>query len=295
MVSPPPTTLHRSSLPLAVVLGTNEIASAVAVRLRRDGWAVVLSHDPLPPVLRRGMAFHDALWGDPVTIEGVGALPVDGLLDLLEVAAREAEVAVTRMGLVDLMPIGAFELIVDARLHKYAVTPDLRPFATVTIGLGPGFTAGLDCDAAVETRPTHPGRLLTRGSTDAPDGTPQVLGGVGAERFARAADAGPWRTAFPIGARVFRGQIVGHLGREAIVAPMDGILRGLVRDDTDVPAGAKLIEIDPHSRWQAHWTGIDERSRAVAETTARAAHALLTERRAAALSFATPFVPRRPR
>lgn len=295
MVSSPPTTDHRSRSPLAVVLGTNEIASAVAVHLRRAGWAVVLSHDPLPPVLRRGMAFHNALWGDPVALEGIAALPVDGILDLLDVCERDDVVAVTRMGLVDLMPLGPFDLLADARLHKYAVTPDLRPFATVTIGLGPGFTAGVDCDAAVETRPAHSGLLLTRGSTEAPDGSPPPLGGIGAERFVRADEPGPWRTAFPIGARIFRGQIVGHLGRDAVVAPMDGVLRGLVRDDTDVPAGAKLIEIDPRSRWQVRWTGIDDRSRAIAATTSHAALDFLERRRAAVLSVATPFVPRRPR
>lgn len=54
--------------PLAVVLGTNEIASAVAVHLKGGGFSVVLSHDPFPPVIRRAMAFHDALYGDPAVL-----------------------------------------------------------------------------------------------------------------------------------------------------------------------------------------------------------------------------------
>ena len=57
-------------LSFAVILGTNEIASAVAVNLYRGGSSVVLSHDPLPPVIRRKMAFHDALFDDPVVIGG---------------------------------------------------------------------------------------------------------------------------------------------------------------------------------------------------------------------------------
>lgn len=295
MAPSPATTPHRLRRPLAIVLGTSEIASAIGVHLHRDGWGVVLSHDPQPPVLRRGMAFHDALWGDPATVEGVAGRAVEGILDLLDVAGRGEEVGVTRMGLVDLMPLGPFDLLVDARLHKYAVTPDLRPFAVVTIGLGPGFAAGVDCDVAVETRPARLGLLRTRGATEPPDGCPPLLGGVGEDRFVRADDAGLWRTAFPLGARVFRGQLVGRLGRAPIAAPMDGMLRGLVRDDTEVPAGAKLIEIDPRNRWAARWTGIDDRGRAIAETTARAAADLLAETRATALSLTTPFVPRSPR
>lgn len=274
--------MHRSSFRasvaarprLAVVLGTDEIASAVGVHLRRAGWGVVLTHDPLPPVLRRGMAFHDALWGDETTIEGLRAVVADGLLPLLAGVATRDAVVVTRMGLIDLMPLGRFDLLVDARLHKYAVTPDLRPFARSSIGLGPGFTADVDCDVAVETRPDRLGRLLTRGSTEAPDGSPPDLGGHGEDRFVRAVDAGVWRTAFPVGARVFRDQPIGRLDRTAVSAPIDGILRGLVRDDTEVPAGAKLIEIDPRSRWQARWTGIDDRGRTIAEAVARAAAGL---------------------
>ncbi len=281
--------------PLAVLIGTNEVASAIAVHLGHAGWGVVLSHDPMPPVLRRGMAFHDALWGEGPALEGVSAIAVESLIEMLAVTASTEAVAVTRMGLVDLMPLGRFDLLVDARLQKYAVTPDLRPFAAATIGLGPGFSAGVDCDVAVETRPDRLGHLLTRGSTAAPDGSPPLLGGHGEGRFVRAAEAGHWRTAFTIGTRVFRGQIVGRIGREPVTAPMDGVLRGLVRDDTEVPAEAKLIEIDPRGRWQAQWSGIDPRGATIARAVVRAAAALDVDVRTRTLSLAAPFPHRSPR
>ena len=62
------TTFHMSldggASALAVILGTNEIASAVAVQLARQCHHVILCHDPFPLVIRRGMAFHDALFED---------------------------------------------------------------------------------------------------------------------------------------------------------------------------------------------------------------------------------------
>jgi hypothetical protein len=58
--------------PFAVILGTNEIASAVAVYLHRAGYRVVLSHDPVPPVIRRKMAFHDALFDEPSSSTALG-------------------------------------------------------------------------------------------------------------------------------------------------------------------------------------------------------------------------------
>ena len=60
-----------SAQPFAVILGTNEIASAVAVKLRKARFGVILSHDPYPPVIRRGMAFYDALFDDRAVIDGV--------------------------------------------------------------------------------------------------------------------------------------------------------------------------------------------------------------------------------
>lgn len=273
---------------LAMVLGTNEIASAVAVHLERAGFGVVLSHDPDPPVIRRGMAFHDALWGETVEIEGIRAEPIGRAYEVLAVAALADRVAITRLGLVDLMVVGPFDLIVDARLHKYAATPDLRPLARLSIGVGPGFAAGVDCTLAVETRPARATTLLTRGATSEPDRIPQVLGGFGEERFARSTHIGRWHTAMPIGTRVYRGMIVGHLDGTAVAAPIDGILRGLVRDGFEVDEGVKLLEIDPRNRWQVQWTGIDSRARAIAETVAMAAWDHLPHARAEPVDERSP-------
>lgn len=251
---------------LAVVLGTNEIASAVAVLLRRAGDAVVLAHDPNPPVIRRGMAFHDALYDDVAAVEEVVGRRADRFVDLAPVLAIPDTVAVTRLGLLDLIVHGRLDVLVDARLHKRAQTPDLRHLAGVAVGLGPGFAVGANCDVAVETRPVSPVRPVTEGRTEAADGVPSRLGGVGRERFVYSAAAGRWRSAVEIGRRVFVGFPVGHLDGVPVPAPMDGILRGAVRDGLEVPAGVKLIEIDPRGR-QARWTGLDDRPRRIAEAT----------------------------
>ncbi len=278
---------HRRRPALAVVLGTNEIASAVAVHLRRAGFGVVLSHDPHPPVLRRAMSFHDALWGDPARVEEYGAIAIERITEMFPAMFRDDAVIVTRMGLVELLALGSLDLLIDARMLKYAEIPDLRHLAVATIGLGPGFTAGVNCDRAVETRPARAGLLLTRGSTDAPDGISAPLGGVGGERFVRAAAPGVWRTALSIGTRVYRGMTLGHLDRTAVLAPMDGLLRGSVRDATEVPARVKLIEIDPRDRNHVRFTGIDERGRTIAEAAVAAATDLLADARLAAVGTAT--------
>ncbi|MDI4664486.1 xanthine dehydrogenase [Xanthobacter autotrophicus] len=252
----------------ATILGTNEIASAVAVELHRGGYSVVLSHDPMPPVIRRKMAFHDALYEDDVSVDGVKAARADTGVKIREGLSRN-EVLVTSLGLLDLIVLGTIDLLVDARMNKYQVTPDLRRLAQLTIGLGPGFSGGANCDLAIETRPGKEGQIIQHGPTDAPDGIARPLGTAASDRFVRSAVAGRWHSAIEIGARVFKDFHIGYLGGESVRAPFDGIVRGVVRDGTEVPAGVKLLEIDPRGRG-AEWTGLDARALVIAKAVSRA-------------------------
>jgi hypothetical protein len=258
---------------MAVILGTNEIASAIAVHLHHDRYGVVLSHDPAPPVIRRKMAFHDALFDDAVTVNDVAARRADTGIEIRSLLNTDDRVIITELGLLDLIVVRTIDLLIDARMQKYHTTPDLRPLARFTVGVGPGFCAGANCHAAVETRPGKVGRVLERGATDACDGVPRRLGGCYEERFVRAENAGRWHTAIEIGTRVFKdfviGHLVGSLGHEPVRAPFDGILRGVVRDGTEVQSGVKLLEIDPRGR-RACWSGIDPRSQLIANAVTKA-------------------------
>ncbi|MFG1301360.1 xanthine dehydrogenase [Xanthobacter sp. V3C-3] len=252
----------------ATILGTNEIASAVAVELHRKGYGVVLSHDPMPPVIRRKMAFHDALYEDDVQVDGIRAIRADTGIAIRAGLAR-GEVLVTHLGLLDLIVLGAIDLLVDARMNKYQATPDLRRLGRITIGLGPGFSGGDNCDLAIETRPGKEGQILQHGPTDPADGVARQLGSAAAERFVHSEVPGRWHTAIEIGTRVFKDFHIGYLGNDSIRAPFDGVVRGVVRDGTEVPAGVKLLEIDPRGRG-ADWTGLDARAHVIAKAVSRA-------------------------
>lgn len=253
----------------AVILGTNEIASAVGIQLVHAGYCVVLSHDPDPPVIRRKMAFHDALFTDTAQVEDVIAERVDDGMQVYRALRAPPRVFVTLLGLLDLIPVRHIDLLIDARLQKRRITPDLRRLARLTIGLGPGFSSTCNCDVAVETRPGRIELVTDRRWTDAADGVASSLGDVGAERFVYSQFAGRWHTPVEIGTRVYKDLMLGHLSGIPVVAPRDGILRGIARDGSEVPAGVKLLEIDPRGR-HAEWTGTDERGRAIANATSAA-------------------------
>ena len=264
---------HRhASDSFAVILGTNEIASAVGVYLHRAGWGVALSDDPYPPVIRRRMAFYDALFGDKASVDGVAGTYAERSMDVRAAIANAGEVAVTPRDLLDLLTIEKMDVLVDARMQKYRIKPDLRWLAGVSIGLGPGFEASVNCDFAIETHPSDTGALLRAGRTADPDRTPIPLGNTGSERFVYTKAEGRWHTAVEIGTRVFKDFVLGHLDGFPVRAPFDGLVRGIARDGLTIPAGVKLLEIDPRRR-NANWIGIDQRGHAIGKATLAAIHA----------------------
>jgi hypothetical protein len=269
---------------LAVVMGTNEIASAVAVALIRAGYPTVMSHDPYPPVIRRGMAFHDALYDDYVELGGIVGRRAESLLEIASVVARKKSVAVSPLSLTDLLALRVADVLVDARMQKHRITPDFRGLARITVGLGPKFVVGGNCDIAVETRPAHTGALVETGTTEEPDGEARLLGGVGRERFVYSGRAGVWRTPVDIGMWVPKGFLIGRHEGAPVLAPLDGHVRGVARDSAFAPEGVKLLEIDPRGRAES-CRGADERGRTIAAATLKAVK-LETARREAMAEMA---------
>ncbi len=261
--------LSNRGAPFVIVLGANEIASAVAARLTQEGCRVVLSHDPYPPVIRRGMAFHDALFNDRTEVDGIKGYCGETALEIVRVLMATGVVAVTSLQLTDLIALRTPDVLIDARMQKRRMTPNLRNIANLSIGLGPQFAAGTNCDVAIETHPDHTGELVEIGETRPNDHIPRYLGGVGRDRFVYSARDGVWRTPLDVGARVFKNYLIGLLDGHRVISPRDGFLRGIARDGIFVPQNVKLVEVDPRGR-ASSWTGTDERGRAIADAAYRA-------------------------
>jgi hypothetical protein len=260
--------LSKRSAPFVIVLGANEIASAVAARLTREGYRVVLSHDPHPPVIRRGMSFHDALFQDRAEVDGIQGYRGETALEIVRVLTATGVVAVTSLQLTDLLALRTPDVLIDARMQKNRMTTNLRKIANLAIGLGPHFAAGLNCDVAIETHPDHAGELVATGETRPNDHVPRYLGGVGRGRFVYSARDGVWRTPLDVGARIFKDYLLGLLDGHRVLSPMDGFLRGIARDGVVVPQNVKLVEVDPRGR-ASTWTGTDEYGRAIADAAYR--------------------------
>ncbi|MFG1440589.1 hypothetical protein V5F38_15420 [Xanthobacter sp. V0B-10] len=221
-----------------LVRGVNELASAVARTLLLSGHAVAL-HQPAPvPVLRRKMAFADAWWDGVAALGGVEARRATCDADLL--AGLSGGMFVPLLTHPDLAAIGRWpwDVVVDARGAGEGGAEGCD--VELTIVLGPGATAGVDCDLVIEIGGADPGAVLREGAAR---GGPRAFGRYDAA--VRAPAAGIFRSERSIGERVRAGEMIGLMGTALVVAPCDGRLRGLLRSPWELRAGDMLAEVAP--------------------------------------------------
>lgn len=245
-----------------LVLGTDDVASAVGHALATAGIRTILARDEGLPVLRRTMSFDDAIENGFAELDGVVAFaedmpPIQGPSGILSVTVTPVEA---------LLDTNLIEGVIDARMRRREVKSDLRGALGFAIGLGPGFIAGGNVDLAVETAPEATGRILRRGGTIPAHGKSILLAGIGRERFGIAPRGGLWWTHRAIGDAVEEGAVVGLCGGMQVLAPVAGRLRGLVRPGTEMSVGMKLLEVDPRGP-KAQLTGIPPRAAAIATAT----------------------------
>jgi xanthine dehydrogenase accessory factor len=247
-----------------VVRGVGDIASAVAHRLFRDGYAVVLHDVPMPTTTRRGMAFADAVFDGHAALDGVRAVRAHDLARVKETLdSRNAiPVYVRDFGplLTDVRP----SVLVDARLRKHAAPEAQRELAPLTIGLGPDLVAGRHADIVVETSWEGLGAVITDGASRPLAGEPREIAGHARDRYVYAPCDGVFRTKARIGDAVRKGQEIAEIGSMALTAPLDGLLRGLTHDGVPVSVRTKVVEVDPRNR-EAEVRGIAERPRRIAD------------------------------
>jgi len=260
-----------------LILGAGDLATGVAHRLHRAGFHLVLTELPEPRAVRRLVAFSECVFERECEVEGVRAVRVDSAAEAAEVLGPTRAAGAPIPVLVDhdgralhaIRAILAPPMLVDARMAKRNLGTTLAD-APVVIGLGPGFEAGVDCGAVVETARGHDlGRVIYRGRALEFTGVPGEVGGYTVERLLQAPGDGVLRTLVDLGARVEAGQVLAEVVPETaraalpVLAAIPGIVRGLLRDGAPVRRGQKIGDIDPRLD-PALIHSISDKARAVA-------------------------------
>jgi xanthine dehydrogenase accessory factor len=221
-----------------LIRGGGDIASGVALRLHRSGYRVLLTELAQPVAVRRTVSFSEAVYEGEWTVEEVNARKAESDTEAIDLMQRGI---IPVLVAPDLNSVSLdYSILIDARLTKRAeeVTLSDRP---LIIGLGPGFTAGVNCHAAIETNRGHTlGRVYWKGSalpdTSHPEGDPR--------RVLRAPADGIITSPVEIGQHVEGGQEVARVAGEPVTSPFKGIVRGMIRPGLKVSKGQKIGDID---------------------------------------------------
>jgi xanthine dehydrogenase accessory factor len=226
-----------------------------------------------PTVVRRTVAFAEAMYEGRTTVEGVDGVRVDDVADVPGLLA-EGVVPILLDPEARSLPVLRPSLLVDAIMAKRNLGTSIGD-APVVVALGPGFVAGRDAHAVVETRRGHTlGRVIAEGAALPDTGVPGETGGVGEERLVRSPAAGVFVGLRRIGDRVTAGETVGRVGEVPVNARTDGLLRGLLRSGSEVREGMKLGDVDPRGVPE-HCHLVSDKALAVAGGVLEAACALL--------------------
>lgn len=231
---------------LVLIRGGGDLASGVAARLHRAGFFVLITELPNPLVVRRLVSFAEAAYSEEIRVEEITARRADSFADVDKIlSAGEIAVLVDPLlnSLKDFSPL----VLVDARMTKKP--PDGRPQdVPLVIGLGPGFTAGDDCDAVIETMRGHNlGRVIWQGPAQANTGVPETVGGRDEERVLRAPSDGVLKNHVHITDRVQQGALLAEVSGKPLYAPFSGVIRGLLQTGLTVKTGMKIGDLDPRN------------------------------------------------
>ncbi len=265
---------------LVVVKGGGDLATGVAHRLHRVGMKVIVTELARPTVIRRAVAFASAVFEGEVTVEGVVARRVEDASQALALLPEgiipvlvDPEASVVR----ELEPA----VVVDAIIAKRNTGTKITDAPTV-IALGPGFTAGLDAHAVIETNRGHDlGRVILEGQAAPDTGIPGPVMGYTSERVVRAPGAGVFRGVKAIGDMVEAGDVVGFVAGaedQPVLAPISGVLRGLLADGLVVKEGMKIGDVDPRGV-RAYCFTISDKARAIGGSVLEAILLLERERK----------------
>lgn len=229
---------------LVLIKGAGDIASGIALRLFHCGFRIVMTDLEKPTSIRRTVCFSEALANGTATVEDVTAYIASNPKETLDITER-GYIAVIADENAECVKALCPDVVVDAILAKRNINTRID-HAPIVIGVGPGFTANVDCNAVIETNRGHSlGRVILSGSAEPNTGVPGNIGGYTTQRVIRAPKAGTFREVASIGDSVTANQTVAYVDDVPVMAQIGGILRGLLPTGTQVHAGMKSGDVDP--------------------------------------------------
>ncbi|MBI2848783.1 MAG: EF2563 family selenium-dependent molybdenum hydroxylase system protein [Chloroflexi bacterium] len=247
---------------VVLIKGGGEMASGVAHRLARSHFKVCITEIAQPQSVRREVSFCEAVYDGAKEVEGVVARSVQ-TPEAIKHVWQEGQIPILVDPAAQIRAYLRPDVVVDAILAKKNLGTRMDD-APLVIGLGPGFTVGRDAHLVIETNRGHNlGRVLTSGEAEPNTGTPAPIEGYTHQRVLRAPVSGRFFSPLRIGDSAQKGEIVATVDSHAVKAEIDGIIRGLIRNEIVVEKGWKLGDVDPRASREACFT-VSDKAHAIA-------------------------------
>ncbi len=236
---------------IILIRGGGDLASGVTLRLYKAGFRLLITELPQPLVVRRLVSFAEAVYAGQAKVEGVQAQLVQGINQALRVIEAGQVPVLVDPGAQVLRSFHSngtgtnLGVLIDARMTKRPPEIGLDS-APLVIGLGPGFVAGENCHAVIETNRGHLlGRVIWDGGPESDTGIPESVAQHQSDRVLRSPAAGALEAFAEIGEHLEPGQPVAAVNGQVVLAPFRGVLRGLVHAGLNVRPGEKIGDVDP--------------------------------------------------
>ncbi len=228
------------------IRGAGDLATGIALRLYRSGFDIIMSDIAIPTTVRRTVAFSPAVYTGETQVEGITGKLCENT-SMIETVIESGCIPVIVDPSGEIMKEYKPDIIVDAIIAKTNIGTKITD-ADIVIGVGPGFEAGVDCHAVVETKRGHNlGRVIWSGSAYPNTGVPGNIGGYTVERIIRATADGIFSAKVNIGDFVKAGDLLAYCDETPVYANIDGIVRGLLQDGVKVKKGMKSGDVDPRA------------------------------------------------
>ncbi len=255
-----------------LIKGAGDLASGVACTLHRAGYRVILTEIEQPTCVRRKVSFAEAVYNKQITIEGVTGQKANAWENAQKVL-NSGQVAVIVDPLQKIKREFPPAVFIEATLAKRN-NGISKNDGEIVMALGPGFEAGTDVHAVIETqRGETLGSVIYSGFAIADTGIPGDVLGYTSERVLRAPAAGEFRSILDIGDFVDAYDIIGSIGNYPVRANIGGVVRGLLHSGLMVPKGMKLGDIHPQKN-KAVCTQITDKAWTVGKGVLQAIEAL---------------------
>lgn len=251
---------------MILVRGGGDLATGVIHKLHQSGYQILILECDRPSAIRRHVAFCEAVYDGTAEVEGVVCRRVteDDIRTRCRKCWAQGEIPLLTdtdgKHIRELEP----EAVIDAILAKKNLGTS-RDMAPLTVGLGPGFTAGEDVDYVIETMRGHNlGRIIKKGSALPNTGVPGLIAGIGKERVIHSPAAGNMKNICKIADLVEKDQVIAMVGDTPVKAAISGVIRGLIRDGYPVFEGMKIADIDPRAEQKKNCFTISDKARCIA-------------------------------